>query len=114
MSSKSQHRSLQVSVTAVRRHVARAAVANPGRAGGSLRPGTAQPTRCILTDTSTGYVNPLARANVVSERVDQGMDYAGSGALIAIGAARITFLATDNTGWPGAFIDYHAGVTPSA
>ena len=53
-----------------------------------------------------GYFNPLARAEVSSERIDQGVDYAGSGALIAIGAARITFLATANTGWPGAFIDY--------
>jgi hypothetical protein len=107
MSSKSQHRSLQVSVTAARRHVARAAVrpsvANPGD---SPESGPAEPTTCRLTDRSTGYVNPLSRANVVSERVDQGVDYAGSGALISIGAARIAFLATGNTGWPGAFIDY--------
>jgi len=40
------------------------------------------------------------------ERIDQGVDYAGVGKLVAIGAGRITDLATDNTGWPGAFIEY--------
>ncbi len=53
-----------------------------------------------------GYVNPLAGAIVNPERIDQGVDYAGIGKLAAIGAARITYLATDNTGWPGAFIEY--------
>lgn len=107
MSSKSHHRSLAVSATAARRHVARADVrssaANPG---GSTASGPAEPTTCRLTDRSDGYVNPLARADVVGERIDQGVDYAGSGALVAIGPARVTFLATTNTGWPGAFIEY--------
>jgi hypothetical protein len=53
-----------------------------------------------------GYVNPLAGAVVKPERIDQGVDYAGSGTLVAIGAARVTRLATSNTGWPGAFIEY--------
>ena len=30
------------------------------------------------------YVNPLARARVTPERIDQGVDYAGSGTLSAI------------------------------
>ena len=40
------------------------------------------------------------------ERIDQGVDYAGVGKLAAIGAGRITYLATDNSGWPGTFIEY--------
>ena len=61
---------------------------------------------CPLVARSTGYVNPLARARVKRERIDQGVDYAGSGTLTAIGAARVTHVATDATGWPGAFIEY--------
>jgi hypothetical protein len=43
---------------------------------------------------------------VKPERIDQGVDYAGSGTLLAIGNARITYVGTDSTGWPGAFIEY--------
>lgn len=55
---------------------------------------------------STGYVNPTAGAHLTPERIDQGVDYAGTGSLTAIGAARITRAATSDTGWPGAFIAY--------
>ncbi len=51
-------------------------------------------------------MNPLATAIVSPERIDQGVDYAGVGKLAAIGAARVTYLATADTGWPGAFIEY--------
>jgi hypothetical protein len=54
----------------------------------------------------TGYVNPLAGAHLTPERIDQGVDYAGTGSLAAIGAAKVTRLATAGTGWPGAFIAY--------
>ncbi len=53
-----------------------------------------------------GYVNPLAGASLTPERIDQGVDYAGSGRLGAIGQATITYVATTDTGWPGAFIEY--------
>jgi hypothetical protein len=43
---------------------------------------------------------------VKGERIDQGVDYAGSGTLLAIGAARVTYVATSGTGWPGSFIEY--------
>ena len=59
-----------------------------------------------MAASSTGYVNPLARAKVKRERIDQGVDYAGSGSLRAIGAARITHLDAEAAGWPGAFIEY--------
>ena len=67
---------------------------------------------CALADQDTGYVNPLRDAKVMSERIDQGVDYAGSGRLSAIGAGRITHLAASETGWPGAFIEYRLSSGP--
>jgi hypothetical protein len=64
--------------------------------------------------TSAGYVNPLARASVKRERIDMGVDYAGSGTLVAIGTARLTYVATSETGWPGAFIEYRLLGGPDA
>jgi hypothetical protein len=61
---------------------------------------------CPLAVAPAGYVNPLESAKVKPERIDQGVDYAGKGKLVAMGAGRITYLATENTGWPGAFIEY--------
>ncbi|HZU61918.1 MAG TPA: hypothetical protein VE983_13195, partial [Solirubrobacteraceae bacterium] len=55
---------------------------------------------------SPGYVDPLAQASVTSERIDQGVDYSGSGTLGAIGRATVTYVGTTNTGWPGAFIEF--------
>jgi hypothetical protein len=65
-----------------------------------------QPRRCQATVGSSNYFNPFAAAHVTGERIDQGVDYAGSGTLGAIGAAKITYLSTSGTGWPGAFIEY--------
>jgi hypothetical protein len=62
----------------------------------------------------SGYVNPLAHARVTPERIDQGVDYAGTGTLTAIGRARITYAATTGTGWPGAFIEYRLLNGPDA
>ena len=67
---------------------------------------------CPLVTQATGYVNPLREAKVTPERIDQGVDYAGSGRLSAIGAGRITHLATSGTGWPGAFIEYRLSSGP--
>lgn len=61
---------------------------------------------CQPAPASAGYVNPLAHAAVRGERIDQGVDYAGRGVLTALGAARVTYVGTSNTGWPGAFIEY--------
>jgi hypothetical protein len=62
----------------------------------------------------SGYVNPLAHARVTPERIDQGVDYAGTGTLTAIGRARIIYAATTGTGWPGAFIEYRLLNGPEA
>jgi multidrug efflux pump subunit AcrA (membrane-fusion protein) len=69
---------------------------------------------CPLVVTSTAYVNPLAGASVKPERIDMGVDYAGSGTLVAIGTARLTYVATSGTGWPGAFIEYRLLGGPDA
>jgi len=55
---------------------------------------------------SGGYTNPLAGANVTPERIDQGVDYSGSGTLGAIGDGKVTYVGTSGTGWPGAFVEY--------
>jgi hypothetical protein len=68
--------------------------------------------RCPLVDQGTGYVNPLLDTKVMSERIDQGVDYAGSGRLRAIGGGRITYLSMSGTGWPGAFIEYQLSSGP--
>jgi hypothetical protein len=61
---------------------------------------------CQPTSAPGSYVNPLGGAHVKPERIDQGVDYAGSGALAAIGTGRVTYVATSGTGWPGSFIEY--------
>ena len=64
--------------------------------------------------SSTGYVNPLAHASVTPERIDAGVDYAGTGSLTALGAGRVTFVGTSGTGWPGAFVEYQLTNGPDA
>ncbi len=60
------------------------------------------------------YVNPLAGASVTPERIDQGVDYAGSGPLGAIGDGTITYVGTTGTGWPGAYVEYRLTDGPDA
>jgi hypothetical protein len=68
---------------------------------------------CERVVGSGDYVNPLAAARVTRERVDQGVDYSGSGTLTAIGAGRVTYVGTSRTGWPGAFIEYQLSGGPA-
>jgi hypothetical protein len=75
-------------------------------APGSGSAGVTGARTCQLVDNPIGYVNPLAGAAVTPKRIDQGVDYTGSGTLTAIGAATVTSIATSDTGWPGAFIEY--------
>jgi hypothetical protein len=78
-------------------------------------PGTAAPTPTAPLSPATqpsaphplpplGYVNPLARiANLQPKRIDQGVDYGGTGPLLAVGSGTIRL--TSEAGWPGgAFI----------
>ena len=61
---------------------------------------------CRPASAPGDYVDPLSGAHVKPERIDQGVDYAGSGELIAIGSATVTEVGTTGTGWPGSFIEY--------
>lgn len=61
---------------------------------------------CALASDGAGYTNPLARARVIAKRIDQGVDYAGSGTLGALGRATITNVTTDTSGWHGTYIEY--------
>lgn len=101
----------QASPSPARAAVSRAAAVRPSAnsqytALGSGGVGLAAMGDCAMAITPTGYVDPLAAAAVRPERIDQGVDYAGSGMLSAIGAGRITYVATSGTGWPGTFIEY--------
>ncbi|HEV3136179.1 MAG TPA: hypothetical protein VG348_15930, partial [Acidimicrobiia bacterium] len=58
-----------------------------------------------------GYVNPLEHAHVTAERIDQGVDYAGTGSFVAIGDGIVTQVTqAGDTGWtsahPGGFVEY--------
>ena len=61
-----------------------------------------------------GYQDPLRTVSgLTPERVDQGVDYAGSGPIYAIGDGVV--LNTTNSGWPGgAFIAYQLSDGPAA
>lgn len=76
-----------------------AALAAPQAAG-------AAPNSSLSGPPAAKYVNPLKYAKVTPERIDMGVDYSGTGSLTAIGWARIVYVGTKNTGWPGAFIEY--------
>jgi hypothetical protein len=56
------------------------------------------------------YVNPLAQiVNLQPKRIDQGVDYSGSGPLLALGSGTIRL--TSEGGWPGGtFIVLHLDV----
>lgn len=76
--------------------------------------GTAAARGCQPTAADSGYVNPLRDAQTIGERIDQGVDYAGTGKLLAIGSGRITYVGIAGTGWPGAFIEYRLQSGPDA
>ncbi len=63
-----------------------------------------------------GYGNPLrAVSGLVPERVDEGVDFAGSGPVYALGDAVVTNASGDNYGWPGGgWITYQLTDGPDA
>src|SRR6185437_10068322 len=60
------------------------------------------------------YVNPLGQIkNLIAERVDQGVDFSGSGPILAIGNG--TVIETNGGGWPGGpFMSYRLDDGPDA
>jgi hypothetical protein len=77
---------------------------SPGRPGRHRKP----------EQVSSGYANPLRGVSgLVPERIDQGVDFFGSGPVYAIGDAVIT--NTTNQGWPGGgWITYQLTDGPDA
>jgi hypothetical protein len=47
-----------------------------------------------------GYTNPFAAAQqLAASRIDQGVDYTGTGPILALGPGRVYLAATSDTGW---------------
>jgi hypothetical protein len=93
------------------------AAADGGAAGsGSFAQALAQaqgPT--TATPNASGYVNPLAGAQVRPERIDQGVDYAGSGTLGALGPGVVTKVVQTGSGWEGGgYVEYKLTAGPYA
>jgi hypothetical protein len=85
----------------------------PAESAAGTRAGGAASGVCQPVGRASGYVNPLASATVRPKRIDQGVDYKGSGTLTAIGPGTITEVALTETGWPGAFIEYRLTAGPA-
>ncbi len=68
-----------------------------------------------LAGAVPGYLDPLrAVSNLVPERIDEGVDFSGSGPVYALGDAVVTF-AGQNAGWPGGgWITYRLTNGPDA
>jgi hypothetical protein len=76
-----------------------------------------------------GYVNPFAHARVSASRIDQGVDYGGSGPIEALGPGKVVLVSNRDTGWgngdgwvsyqltagryAGAYIYVAEGITPT-
>jgi murein DD-endopeptidase MepM/ murein hydrolase activator NlpD len=58
--------------------------------------------------TIQGYVNPFRRVRgLTANRIDMGVDYGGTGPVLAIGDAKVYAAASSGTRWPGGgFIGY--------
>jgi len=72
------------------------------------------PTQQPTGPPAAGYANPLRGVSALtSERIDQGVDYAGFGPIYAIGNGVV--LSTSGPGWPGGtFIAYRLTDGPGA
>ena len=56
----------------------------------------------VADDPGGSYRNPLRGVHgLVPERIDDGVDFAGSGPVYALGDGVVTSAAGDNFGWPG-------------
>jgi hypothetical protein len=89
-----------------------------GDSSGSSFAGTlasAQTGASTVAAAASGYVNPLANASVRAERIDQGVDYAGSGAVGALGPGVVTQVVPSGSGWEGGgFVEYKLTAGPYA
>ena len=89
-----------------------AVASRPGRHRKPSQPSqTGQPA-----PAASDYLNPLrAVSGLVPERVDQGVDFAGTGPVYAIGDAVVTDAMGVNSGWPGGgWVSYQLTDGPDA
>jgi hypothetical protein len=56
-------------------------------------------TGCGVPASAAGYVNPFAHARVAASRIDQGVDYSGTGPIEAVGPGRVVLVSTTDSGW---------------
>jgi hypothetical protein len=86
-------------------------------------------TGCSAAVSSAGYVNPFAHAQVTSSRIDQGVDYGGTGPIDALGPGRVVLVSSTDSGWgngdgwvsyqltggsyAGAYVYVAEGITPT-
>jgi len=88
----------------------------PGPAPHQSSASTAGATPAADQPTSPVYDNPLrAISGLIPERIDQGVDFGGTGPIYAIGDAVITSATSSNYGWPGGgWITYRLTSGPAA
>ena len=81
------------------------AKASPSHAKASPSPAKASPSPAQASPSPTpgsGYANPFrAVQGLLPERIDQGVDFGGSGPVFALGNAVIIGASSGNSGWPG-------------
>ncbi|MDQ2802774.1 MAG: hypothetical protein M3Y41_08840, partial [Pseudomonadota bacterium] len=56
-------------------------------------------TGCAAAASGVGYVNPFAHAQVTASRIDQGVDYGGTGPIDALGPGRVVLVSSTDSGW---------------
>ncbi len=56
-------------------------------------------TGCSAPASNAGYVNSFAHAQITPSRIDQGVDYSGTGPIDALGPGRVLLVSTTDTGW---------------
>ena len=96
----------QIMPTAARISRSRGAGRSTGASRVAAVPASRRARSCAMATNAAGYVNPLGLAILEPRRIDQGVDYAGSGKLTALGRGTITNVATATTGWHGTYIEY--------
>jgi murein DD-endopeptidase MepM/ murein hydrolase activator NlpD len=93
-------------IAAVKRHAQRAAKERAGR----------RHRRTTHATVTVGYDNPLRDiSGLIPQRVDMGVDFAGSGPIYAIGDGVVTAATGASAGWPGGgWITYQLTDGPAA
>ncbi len=101
--------------TLVSKTEVRKVLAASDQAAGTAK-ATTSPTPPPAAPPPPVYLNPLrAITGLIPQRVDMGVDFAGSGPIYALGDAVITNAQGDNAGWPGGgWITYQLTSGPAA